>query len=55
MKHIKLILASTMVIAAFAANAQDTTKLKVPPLRSNRIRQHHKIKHKKTKPISKRT
>ncbi|HET6541970.1 MAG TPA: hypothetical protein VFG46_15880 [Chryseolinea sp.] len=31
MKHIKLILASTMVIAAFAANAQDTTKLKVPP------------------------
>jgi len=31
MKHIKLILASTMVVAAFAANAQDTTKLTVPP------------------------
>ena len=31
MKPIKLILASSMVIAAFAANAQDTTKLVPPP------------------------
>jgi hypothetical protein len=31
MKNVKLILASTLVIAAFAANAQDTTKLVPPP------------------------
>ncbi len=31
MKPVKLILASSMVIAAFAANAQDTTKLDHPP------------------------
>jgi hypothetical protein len=30
MKRVKLILASSMVIAAFAANAQDTTKLAPP-------------------------
>lgn len=31
MKPVKLILATTMAIAAFAANAQDTTKLTTPP------------------------
>ncbi len=31
MKPVKLILASTMAIAAFAVNAQDTTKLTTPP------------------------
>ena len=31
MKPVKLILASTIAIAAFAVNAQDTTKLTTPP------------------------
>jgi hypothetical protein len=31
MKPVKQILASTLVIASFAVNAQDTTKLAVPP------------------------
>ena len=44
MKPVKLILATTIAFAAFAVNAQDTTKLTTPPPLFSRIRQRLKIK-----------
>jgi hypothetical protein len=43
MKRVKLILATTMVFAAFAVNAQDTTKLTIPPVQQDQTTPQNQV------------